>query len=105
MREDGAILIDGVQQGTTQRCPHCQGHFILAKSGTLEMAKQSALSDMARPRVFCKRCNRLTCGRQCCDPALYCVPFEAKLERSEGTKNKYDGLMDEMQDKGLLHLP
>lgn len=105
MREDSVILQDGVQMGTLQRCPHCQGHFIIAAAGTLFMAKQSALSDMAKPRIRCPKCDRLTCGRMCCDPAIACVPFEAKLEASEGKKTSYDDAMEDMRQKGLLFLP
>jgi len=103
--EHSVILQDGIQRGTLQRCPHCQGHFIVSAAGDLFQAKQSALSDISHPRIFCLKCDRLTCGRQCCDPAIACVPFEAKLEASEGTKTRYDGEMEILRERGLLHLP
>lgn len=67
MREDGAILVDGVQVATTHQCCHCGGHFTSVKgSGTR--------------RGFCLKCMRVTCGASECDP---CVPFEKKLEMIE----------------------
>ncbi len=67
MREDGAILVDGVQVATTHQCCHCGGHFTSVKgSGTR--------------RGFCLKCMRVTCGAPECDP---CVPFEKKLEMME----------------------
>ena len=79
MREHGAIIVDGIQQGSTAKCPHCGGHFLIAKSGTLEEG-QTALGKMATPRIFCNKCGRLTCGRKCCDPVIACLPFEKQLE-------------------------
>lgn len=103
--EHSAFLQDGVQVGTLQRCPHCQGHFLVAKADSLFLTKQSALSDITRPRIFCMKCDRLTCGRACCDPTIACIPFEAKLEASEGTKTRYDDQMEDLRQRGLLHLP
>lgn len=80
MREHSAILIDGIQRGTLQRCPHCGGHFLVAAHGSLAQAKQSEMSDIAHPRHYCSHCGRLTCGRPGC---LECVPHEAKIELLE----------------------
>jgi len=67
MREDGAILVDGVQVSTTHQCCHCGGHFISVKGSGIR-------------RGFCLKCMRVTCGAPECDP---CVPFEKKLEMIE----------------------
>jgi hypothetical protein len=101
MREDGAILVDGVQSGTTAHCPHCSGHFLIASNGTLTQGR-SALGEMARPRVFCRKCGRLTCGRLCCDPAVFgCIPIEARLEHTEGTKTRYDDAIQDLRRRDL----
>lgn len=103
MPEHGAVLIDGVQRGHTQRCPHCGGHFLVASHGTLAEAKQSPISDVAYPRAFCQRCGRLTCGRPCCDPAKFCVPHEVKLEYREGKRGtQYDELLQLLESRGWL---
>ena len=102
MTEHGAILVDGIQQGSTNRCPHCGGHFLVAQSGSLKMAKES-LGDMAKPRAYCKRCDRLTCGRAGCDPS-FCVPLEARLEHVEGTPTRYDEAIRQIEEKGLVIL-
>lgn len=70
MREDGAVLFDGIQVSSTHQCCHCGGHF--------EMRKGSG-----RRRGFCMKCMRLTCGAHECDP---CVPWEAKMEILEGNQ-------------------
>lgn len=93
MKEHGAVIIDGIQSGTTQRCPHCGGHFIVAASGTYKEGR-SALGKLAAPRVYCQKCDRLTCGRPGCDPQLIgCIPLEAYLENKEGKKTSYDTLI------------
>lgn len=101
-REDGALIEDGIQKGTTQRCPHCGGHFIVAASGNFETAKKQ-LGDIAKPRVFCAKCNKLTCGRVCCHPeTVGCIPLEARLEHIEGkTPAQYADLIWELQTKGI----
>jgi hypothetical protein len=100
MREHGGIIVDGVQTGSTARCPHCGGHFQIASAGTLAEARKT-MGEMARPRIHCVKCNRLTCGRESCDPAIHgCVPLEARLEHTEGTKTKYDDAIADMKAKG-----
>jgi len=100
MKEHGAVIVDGVQSGSTQRCPHCGSHFIVAQNGTLLEARTS-LGDMARPRVSCMKCGRLTCGRECCDPRIHgCVPLEARLEHVEGKKTLYDDAIADLKSKG-----
>ena len=101
VKEHSAILEDGIQKGTLQKCPHCGCHFIVAAHGTLAEAKQSAISDLAFPRIFCTKCGRLTCGRPCCDPNIFgCIPQEARLDHIEGKKTTYDDLIDNLHEKG-----
>lgn len=104
--EHSAILLDGIQSGTLQRCPHCGAHFLVAAHGTLAQAKQSAISDIAHPRVYCTKCDRLTCGRPGCDPVLVgCVPKEARLEHLEGKKTTYDEVIEKLLGKGYCLEP
>lgn len=72
MREHGAIITDGIQTASTQKCGHCGGHFIVVKSGYLP---------------YCHQCDRITCGRLAC---LEHIPLEAQLEYAEGKKTQYD---------------
>lgn len=103
MKEHSAILLDGVQRGSLQRCPHCGGHFLVAAHGSLIEAKQTEISDISYPRVYCNKCGRLTCGRPCCDPTFFCVPLEAKLEYIEGKRGTpYDEAIEELLRKGLM---
>jgi hypothetical protein len=103
VREHGAILVDGLQAATTLRCPHCGGHFVYAK-GKLEEGKK-LLGNAALPKVYCRKCDRLTCGRPCCDPDVVgCIPLEARLEFREGSDSrivKYDDPILELQARGL----
>lgn len=70
MREDGAVIADGVQIASTQQCAHCGGHFQMVKgSGTR--------------RGFCIKCMKITCGNPGCD---FCIPAEARLEILEGNQ-------------------
>jgi len=100
MREHGAIIVNGIQTGTTQNCPHCNSHFVVASNGTLAEARRSGLGDLARPRVWCRKCDRLTCGRPGCDPAVACIPSEARLEHVEGKKTRYDDDIDRLKARG-----
>jgi hypothetical protein len=99
MTEHGAIIIDAVQVATTNRCPHCGGHFLAAK-GNLEAARQQ-LGEIARPKTHCLKCNRLTCGRPGCDPAIACIPIEARLEHAEGTRTRYDDAIADAEQRGV----
>lgn len=105
MTEHGAILIDGIQKGTTHRCPHCCRHFLVVK-GDLDQAKQELgsghLRDLARPKIMCLKCGRLTCGRKECSPHVFgCIPHEARMEFEEGTgQAKYNELIQELQAQG-----
>ena len=103
MTEHGAILIDGIQRGTTQKCPHCGGHFLIAAAGDLQTA-QRTMGEVARPRVHCRKCGRLTCGRNGCDPAIACVPLEARLEHTEGRATTYDDAIQSLEDRGVVIL-
>lgn len=86
IKEHGGVIVDGIQAGTTLRCPHCGGHFLLSK-GNLEVAKRT-LGALARPKVFCVKCDRLTCGRKGCHPDVVgCIPIEARLEYAEGKRD------------------
>lgn len=101
--EHSAILIDGVQRGSLQKCPHCGGHFIVAAHGSIADAKQSAISDISFPRVFCQKCGRLTCGRPGCNPALACTPIEARLEYVEGKRGTpYDEVIEKLIIEGHM---
>lgn len=100
MTEHGAIIVDSIQQATTRRCPHCGGHFLVAQSGNLA-AGRAALGEMARPRIHCQRCGRLTCGRPGCDPSLACLPLEARLEHREGKRTQYDDAIELIAQRGL----
>lgn len=100
--EHGGILIDGVQRGTTQRCPHCGGHFIVAAHGSLAAAKQTAMSDLAHPKIYCQKCGRLTCGRPQCNPEVVgCIPLEALLDYKEGRQTPYQEAIVAALEKGL----
>ena len=100
LREDGAILIDGIQAATTHQCPHCGGHFLIAK-GNLEVARRT-LGQIATPKVFCASCDKRTCGRPGCDPAIACVPIEARLEHWEGKLvDKYEQRIELLQERGV----
>lgn len=82
-REDGAIIIGATQVASTLMCPHCGNHFLsFARSG-------------AR-RTWCLKCAAVTCGDPKCDP---CAPFEARLERAEGKRTRYD---DAIIESGFL---
>jgi hypothetical protein len=98
--EHSAILIDGIQKGTLQRCPHCGGHFLVAKDISLDMGRR-ALGNVAHPRVRCQKCDRLTCGRRPCDP-LFCVPAEARLEHVEGKTTRYEDSIAALKEKGVV---
>lgn len=102
IHEHSAILIDGIQSGTLQRCPHCNAHFIVAAHGTLAEAKQSAISDIAYPRIFCVRCGRLTCGRPGCDPSQPwgCIPYESRMEHMEGKVTLYEDGIESLLSTG-----
>ena len=101
MIEHGAILLDGIQRGTLQRCPHCGGQFLVAASGHLSDARK-IMGNVAAPRIFCQKCGRLTCGRPQCDPALACIPVEAQLEHAEGKRTTYDDLIVDLKvNRGL----
>lgn len=100
LKEDGALIEDGIQKATTHRCPHCGGHFLLAK-GNFDLAK-TMIGNMARPKVFCVKCDKLTCGRDGCNPTVVgCIPVEARLEFAEGKRNIYTDAILELQAKGL----
>lgn len=67
MRENGAVLIDGVQVASTMQCCHCNGHFEYRKgSGT--------------QRGFCLNCMKITCGHVNCHE---CKPYEKQMELLE----------------------
>ncbi len=66
-KEDGVILIDGQQVGSTQQCCHCGKHFMMIKGS-------------GRLRGHCMKCNKITCGEiKCCA----CVPYEKQIENIE----------------------
>ncbi len=66
-KQDGVILLDGKDVGTTKQCCHCGGHFLSVKgSGKL--------------RGYCPKCDAITCGDIKCCP---CMPFEKKLDLYE----------------------
>jgi DNA-directed RNA polymerase subunit RPC12/RpoP len=101
MIEHGAIIIDGIQRATSQRCPHCGGHFLIAAAGKLSDARK-IMGNVAAPRIFCQKCGRLTCGRPQCDPAIACIPVEALLEIAEGKTTAYDDAYTEVKyNRGL----
>jgi hypothetical protein len=82
----------GLTEFDTRRCPHCGGHFLVGK-GKLAHAK-TVLGDAAKPRIYCVKCDRLTCGRACCDPSIVgCIPVEAQLEHAEGRHTLYNDLI------------
>lgn len=102
MTEHSAILIDGIQRGSLLCCPHCGGHFLYAAHASLIAAKQSEISDISYPRIYCRKCDRLTCGRPGCDPSTAgCIPREARMEFLEGKKTSCDELILSLGDKGL----
>jgi hypothetical protein len=102
MKEHGAILIDGIQRGTTHNCPHCNGHFLVAASDISLSDARKTMGNLAYPRVFCQKCGRLTCGRPGCNPEVYaCVPLEARLDHYEGRVTKYTPDMIELVVDGL----
>lgn len=102
MTEHGAILMDGIQKASTLRCPHCGGHFLYVKTN-LELARLQ-LGDIARPKVECRKCGRLTCGRPSCDPTIACVPVEARLDHAEGKVTQYTDDIKLIQEHTGLRL-
>ncbi|HXP88840.1 MAG TPA: hypothetical protein VN841_29230 [Bryobacteraceae bacterium] len=75
--EHGAILVDGIQIGSTRKCVHCGGHF--------QMLRGSGVT-----RGWCMRCGGVTCGSARCDA---CIPEEARLDHAEGQRNSYSGVI------------
>jgi hypothetical protein len=66
-KEDGVIIIEGRQVGSTKQCCHCGAHFISQKGS-------------GKTRGWCMKCNAITCGEmKCCE----CVPFEKRLDMAE----------------------
>lgn len=66
---------------------------------------QKTMGNVAAPRVFCRKCGRLTCGRRCCDPVLFgCIPLGARLENQEGSKTRYDDAIQDAKDAGVVLL-
>lgn len=91
----GNITISGPMgeiEADTRRCPHCGGHFVVG-SGSLAEGRK-ALGSVARPHIYCQKCDRLTCGRPGC---LECIPIEAQLDHAEGKRTRYDGLIEAKQ--------
>ena|SRR5579863_8235138 len=81
--EDGGIMVNGVQSGSTIRCCHCGGHFMVVRGS-------------GKVRGFCRRCMKPTCGDPHCDP---CAPFLARLDEAEGKITKYH---DAIVDSGFI---
>lgn len=79
---DGETVLD------SKKCPHCGGHFVMVKGNLIEGRK--TLGEVARPAIYCQRCDRLTCGRPGC---VECVPIGARLDHAEGKTTTYDHLM------------
>lgn len=88
MREHGGLIIGGIQVATTLQCPHCGGHFVSQKGS-------------GKRRAFCIRCKAITCGKHVCD---VCIPIEAKLEHTEGSKTLYDDKIKELLQNGAVLL-
>ncbi len=66
-KEDGVLLLNGQQVGSTKQCCHCGKHFMMIKgSGKL--------------RGFCLKCRKITCG---CVECCTCVPYEKQIENLE----------------------
>jgi len=66
MREDGAIIIDGIQTASTLCCVHCGAHWVPQPgSGTV--------------RGFCRNCMGPVCGPRCRE----CVPMGKWLDTIE----------------------
>jgi hypothetical protein len=90
----------GTKEWDLKKCPHCGGHFLVG-TGHLGDARK-VMGNAAQPRVFCQKCDRLTCGRPQCNPAIACIPMEALLEHAEGKRTLYDDLIVEVKyNKGL----
>lgn len=76
---DGYVVIDdpglpgGRVEYDTYQCAHCNAHFRRHVG--------------AAPPGMCRLCMRPVCNRQECHSA--CVPFEAKLEASEGSRTHW----------------
>ena len=75
MREDGAILVDGIQVVSTHMCCHCGQHFEMTPSRYMITPQKPVTRD------FCMKCMSITCGDAKCKP---CVPLEKQLEIMEG---------------------
>ena len=86
--EDGGIISDGIQVGSTLQCPHCGKHFL-------------SIPGSGNRRAFCLKCHAVTCGSLTCDP---CIPQEARLEFFEGKKTLYDDLIKDELQKGAILL-
>ena len=66
-REDGAILFDGQQVGSTFMCRHCNGHFLVERGS-------------GKKRGWCTRCGGPTCGTAKCGA---CKPFQVWIDEVE----------------------
>lgn len=82
--EDGAILIDGQQIGTTRQCGHCGAHVQCIPGSGIE-------------RGVCLKCMKFVCGKKECSTA--CIPFEAKLDHARGVRTKYTEAIVELESK------
>ena len=86
--EHGGIIQDGLQVASTLQCPHCGCHFVSIKGS-------------GKRRAYCIACKAITCGALVCD---ICIPLEARLEHTEGSKTKYDAKILELEKGGAILL-
>ncbi len=87
--EDGAILVDGVQQFTTRQCAHCGSHEVCIPGSGVE-------------RGVCMKCMKFVCGKDVCRHA--CIPFAARLDHSAGKRTSYtEAILDEERILAAWH--
>jgi hypothetical protein len=83
LKPSGYIIVDGQEVAHTKQCCHCNAHFVSIKGS-------------GKIRGHCMLCNAITCGAPACD---FHIPFEAKLELTEGTKNRWQDQAARLIDK------
>ena len=75
-REDGAILFDGQQVGSTFMCRHCNAHF-LVETGS------------GKARGWCTHCGGPTCGKPQCGQCKHFLKWMDEVEKRASYAARY----------------
>ena len=76
LNEDGAILFDGRQVGSTAMCRHCNAHFLVERGS-------------GKKRGWCRYCGGPTCGKAQCDPCRPLGKWLDDVERKASYEARY----------------